>query len=470
MSRPHSLINPFLDTARRLFQKAGIDLAIFYTAGTKLFQAAVQFAVLGALAKNLTPFEQGYYYTFQSVLALQIFFELGMTSVLIQVTSHEAAPLDLIHDHRIPDSSLAAERLSSLFHHLVRWYLTASVLFFCCVFGIGVVFFQRSHGGLQIQQWIGPWLLSTLLTAVFMIFQATIAFTEGLGRISAAAKVRAFQGITTVITLFFAMHFGVGLYSPGIALLLGISIGAFFLLKGNKATLLAVWRKHNALLKINWTKDLWGFQWRMALSWVSGYLIFQFSTPVVFKLLGSVEAGKYGITQQVVNGISALSMSWATTRQARWGRWIAINDRHSLDQDFNNTLKRTVAVNVFLACVFLTIMAVGKTFIPDYIHRFAPMSVTLTLLSCGALNQIIFTQATYLRAHKQEPFLWVSILGAFIVGIGSFIFAHIGIQAVALVYLISTLVIGLGVGTYIFISKKNEWRRTPLCLDENKPC
>jgi len=297
-----------------------------------------------------------------------------------------------------------------------------------------------------------------------------VAFSEGIGRISIAAKVRAFQGISTVLTLFAAMSLGLGLYSPGTALFIGLLAGGISLWKANKQALLRIWALFDPTLKIQWTKDLWGFQWRMALSWVSGYLIFQFSTPVVFKLLGSVEAGKYGITQQVVNGISALSMAWATTRQARWCRWIAMNDRASLDTDFNATLKRTVVVNVSFAAIFVGIMEIGKQFHPAYSERFAPLAVTLILLGCGAANQIIFTQATYLRAHKQEPFLWISIAGAVLVGIGTFLFAHMGIFAVATVYMSSTLVIGLGAGSCIFVSKKRKWQRAHDLTKENAPC
>lgn len=457
MNRQALEAHPLIQPVMRIFRKVGIDLAVFYTAGTKLFQAAVQFAVLGALAKNLSPFEQGYYYTFQSVLALQIFFELGMTSVLIQVTSHEAATLDLARSHELQDSSTASERLSSLLHHLIRWYLVASTLFFVSVFVIGLFFFYRSNGGLLPRQWVGAWLLSTFMTAISMTFQAIIAFTEGIGRINAAAKVRAALGISTVLTLFASMSIGGGLYSPGLSLLVGISVGALFLLNGNRAILISIWWKHNPSLIINWTKSLWGFQWRMALSWISGYLIFQFSTPVVFKLLGSVEAGKYGITQQVANGISALSMAWATTRQARWGRWIAINDRASLDADFKATLKRTVGVNIALSAVFLGFMVVGSAFLPEYLGRFAPIEVAITFLACGVLNQVVFTEAIYLRAHKTEPFLITSVSGAIAMGVGSLFVARHGIFPISLLYLSVTIFIGLLWGTKIFFSEKRKW-------------
>lgn len=444
---------------RAILSRFGINKAVSYTAGAKLFQAGVQFAVMAAMARNLSASEQGYFYTFQSLLALQIFFELGMTSVLIQVTSHEAATLDTSAGANLPASSPAVDRLSNLLRYLLSWYARASLLFFACVFTAGVIFFHRSQGGLDIREWIGPWLLSTSVTAVSMGFQAVIAFTEGVGRISPAAKVRAVLGITTVTTLLLGMLLGADLYAPGLSLLVGIAAGAAVLFKENGAFLREIWNRHVPSLKIAWTKELWGFQWRMALSWVSGYLIFQFSTPVVFKLLGSVEAGKYGIVQQVSNGISALSMAWATTRQAQWGRWIANGDRNALDRDFTATLKRTTGVNGLLACVFLALMLAGGVWLPQYVQRFASLDVVVVLMLCGLLNQVVFTEAMYLRAHKTEPFLVTSLASASIMGAGSLVVARHGILAVSLLYLGTTIVIGLVWGTKIFVREKHKWER-----------
>jgi hypothetical protein len=37
----------------------------------------------------LTAVEQGFYYTFGSVLALQVFVKLGLVTVIVQMASHE---------------------------------------------------------------------------------------------------------------------------------------------------------------------------------------------------------------------------------------------------------------------------------------------------------------------------------------------------------------------------------------------
>ena len=45
------------------------------------------------IARFLSPDEQGYYFTFGSLIALRIVFELGFSSVILQMTSHERTSL-----------------------------------------------------------------------------------------------------------------------------------------------------------------------------------------------------------------------------------------------------------------------------------------------------------------------------------------------------------------------------------------
>src|SRR5665647_910123 len=78
---------------KKYLRLLGVDQAIAYTLlgrGWGLFSGLV---MLLLVVRYLTPDEQGYYYTFASILALQIFFELGMSYVVMQSASHERAYL-----------------------------------------------------------------------------------------------------------------------------------------------------------------------------------------------------------------------------------------------------------------------------------------------------------------------------------------------------------------------------------------
>ena len=44
---------------------------------------------LAAIVGRLSAAEQGYYYTFNSLLALQVFVDLGLTTVIVQFAGHK---------------------------------------------------------------------------------------------------------------------------------------------------------------------------------------------------------------------------------------------------------------------------------------------------------------------------------------------------------------------------------------------
>lgn len=86
-----------------------------------------------------------------------------------------------------------------------------------------------------------------------------------------------------------------------------------------------------------------------------------------------------------------------------------------------------------------------------------PLSITL-LLGNAVVSCIILNQAIYLRAHKQEPFLWLSLVGA--VQVASIMFflgrpyASFGIAAGVF---LAGIFISLPIATFIFYKKRREW-------------
>lgn len=76
-----------------LKDKLGVDKAIFYTLVGRSLGIPVSVLTIFFIARYLSPEEQGYYYTFGSIVALQVFFELGLTGIITQFVAHEASHL-----------------------------------------------------------------------------------------------------------------------------------------------------------------------------------------------------------------------------------------------------------------------------------------------------------------------------------------------------------------------------------------
>jgi len=91
----------------------GLDRAVGFTVLARFWSSAAGLVTVALIARFLSPAEQGYYYTFGSLVALQIVFELGFSFVILQLASHERAPLFISDDGEISGDPVAHARLAS---------------------------------------------------------------------------------------------------------------------------------------------------------------------------------------------------------------------------------------------------------------------------------------------------------------------------------------------------------------------
>lgn len=107
--------------------KLGIVKAIAFTILARGWASLAGLVTVVLIARFLSPAEQGYYYTFGSLVALQIVFELGFSFVILQMASHERAHLTFSSGGFISGDDVAHARLASVFQKTVHWYTTAAV-------------------------------------------------------------------------------------------------------------------------------------------------------------------------------------------------------------------------------------------------------------------------------------------------------------------------------------------------------
>jgi hypothetical protein len=145
------------------------------------------------------------------------------------------------------------------------------------------------------------------------------------------------------------------------------------------------------------------------------------------------------------------------TKAAPFGSLIARKEYVQLDSLFFRTLKQSFSV-----CAAGSLVAWCGAIYLNWAHlRIAnrildPTSLGILLLST-MLNNIVFAQALYLRAHKQEKFLVNSVLGAVLVGCSTY---FIGRVYGALGMVTGTLLVGLLITpacTYTFFKYRRLW-------------
>ena len=196
----------------------------------------------------------------------------------------------------------------------------------------------------------------------------------------------------------------------------------------------------------------------MASSWAGGYFPFQLFTPVLFAHAGAVEAGRMGMSLNIAGALSTIAIAWMNTKAAPFGQMIARKQFLALDRSFRRALAQSTTIHILGASVvFVTALVLAAHHAPFAARLLAPLPFAM-LLAGSIGNNVVSSEAMYLRAHKQEKFMINSIVGAlYTVPMVWLLGARLGSVGIAGGYLAGTLVIGLGFGTYTFLKYRRQW-------------
>lgn len=393
----------------------------------------------------LTPDEQGYYYTFANLIALQIFFELGLNQVVLQLVSHDYAVLKQeCGETEAPLQGIAERRISSLIVLLRRWYAVAAVLFVLLVGAGGTVFFLQ-NGRLAWPIWLGPWLTLTAATAVNLYYSAQLTVVEGMGRLAGVAKMRTAQSMIGLPAAVIVLIAGEGLWAAVMVPTVAAIFTAYWIHEQPefKRSFAQVSSFSDAKKMVDWRKDIFPMQWRIALSWMSGYFIFQLFTPLTFAHHGAVVAGQLGIALAVFSALNSLSLSWIYAKAPMFGQLIADRQRDRLDALFRHVMVRSLAFFA-LASGGVAIVYFGASSLElPILRRFTSPDVAVCLAMASAGNVFVFGAATYMRAHKEEPMLMVSAVSSLLIAVSAFAVVPFGVRYMVLAYAVVTLLVTL---------------------------
>jgi hypothetical protein len=148
------------------------------------------------------------------------------------------------------------------------------------------------------------------------------------------------------------------------------------------------------------------------------------------------------------------------TKLPAFGMMIASRRFRELDDLFARVAWRTVGV---MACggvgLWLTVGALRAAGHPLGDRFLDPLPLAILVVT-SIINQVVFAQAAYLRAHKEEPFLIPSVVHAVLIGPSTYLLGQaFGATGMLTAYLAVCTVFGLGWGSLIFRQKRLLWHR-----------
>lgn len=447
---------------KSLAKKIGMDGAIAYSSGSKVIGGAAGVLSIFFISTFLSGVEQGFYYTFGSILALQVFFELGLTGIMTQYVAHEASHLRLNEIYEYEGELYYLSRLSSLVHFCVKWYSLLGVIVLTFLVVVGFTFFANYSDNTEEVIWKTPWILICIGTAVKLFQSPLTSIITGLGFVKEMSEIGFWQQVIIPAFTWIGLACGLKLYVVGIGYLLSVIVWVFYVYNKRLYNVLYNLWKTKITERVSYIKEIFPYQWKIALSWVSGYFIFQLFNPILFAIEGAVVAGQMGMTLQVLNAIQSFSLSWLNTKIPLYSKLIALKDYFSLDKLFNITLKQMTSICLALLvitvlCIMLlqvTQLQLGGNILAE---RFLPTIPLLLLVIPVYLQQFTNSWATYLRCHKKEPFLVVSVCSGIAHGLAILILGnYFGLYGMTIGYCVISIIL-FPWGYIIYLKKKREW-------------
>jgi O-antigen/teichoic acid export membrane protein len=440
-----------------LRDKLGIDKAIGFTILARGWASVAGLFTVALISRFLSPAEQGYYYTFGSLIALQIVFELGFSMVIMQMASHERAHLTFSVGGFITGDAVAHARLASVLQKTVRWYTSAAVIMAAFLLTAGSHFFSaHQHPGDNVS-WHFAWYAAALAATLTFQLDPILSFMEGCGFVPNIARLRFAQAVTgsTLAWMVLALHHG--LFAPAMVIAGNAGVAAVWLTR-QRHLLMPLLRHEAGEHRIHWTKEVWPFQWRIAVSWLSGYFIFQLYNPVLFAFHGAVVAGQMGMSLSLANALQSVAIPWINTKAAPFGAMIARKEYVQLDRIFFQAVRQAFIVCVMgVLALWLGVVYLNWAHLP-FAHRILDPTTLGILLLTAPINVIVFAEATYLRAHKQEKFLINSVLGAVLIGSSTYLLGKTyGAFGVVIGSVLVGLFMILPLGTYTFQKYRRLW-------------
>lgn len=433
--------------------KANVGKDVVFTLITNLWRIISGPVTMVFIPLFLTPQVQGFWYTFVSLAALSVFADLGFTTIVSQFSAHEYAYLSFNNEAGIlQGSELHIKRLGSLLRFVIKWALAVSVVGFPVILLVGFYMFRENAYHVN---WIFPWCIYVLSSGLTFTAGVVLSFLEGCNQIAAIQKNRFLSTVTiTVLTLTF-LYFGFNLYALAVTAVIGalVNIGLLYL-RFRRLIKQVVLESRGYI--VDWKSEFFKLLWRYAISWGSGYLIFQIYTPLMFRFHGAVEAGKVGISMTLASATFAIANVWVYVATPKMNMFASRRDWAGMDKLLLKSLGLALCTFLLGSSIILSAIAFYADSI-TFLKRFLGL-IPMAMLLCAWLFQMIINAlAVYLRAHKKEPFVLISVVKAVYIGVSTVLIIKFMPPQYLFLGFFTAVMWVLPWSVRLFIRKKKEW-------------
>lgn len=398
----------------------------------------------------LTSSEQGLWFSMLSLGGFVFVADLGFTNILSQYISHDSKSVykntGALSKVIITESS-GRVIVSSFLVYMFVVLFVAIILFFW-----GSVYFFKSNE-------LTLWASYLALNVVYLFISLAHSVILGLNRVTLVNKEKLVGHFSIAVTTAVSLFMNLGLWSLVIGLFAGCTMLVVTHYRLHNYFWFHLFQKSWHQRNISSLKPLGGLQGRFAISWICGYFIFQLYVPYIYKNYSPELAGKIGLAIAVFTSITQLCSSFVVAHLPKIGNLVGEGNESEALLLFIKGFKRRVISQVIITTLIFSLYYFLKFFsLFEFLFLKLPtidilLSLSLVFLCSGMISNF----AGYIRAHREECFVWHAIINALLIILSLLIFKDVYLLfiSISIIYLL----ILFPYGVHIFHTKLKIYQR-----------
>lgn len=379
----------------------------------RALQAGVGALSLIFCLKYLPPADFGTYQSMVNFASLSNIIDLGMLLVLSQLVAGRIS---------IADSAVIPSDLSDKLGELAPALPLIRTAFLWCIIAgcllltlipFGIFFFDKDGQSLS-GAWVGPWVLLIAVTALQIPLSCLMSGLEGASELNKVYMTRLLGLSLGGITTWACLIMGGGMWAAAMMPLLLLLSQLLFLWRSFPAYCSGVFKSSYLPFRV-WREGVWPFQWRSAMSWLSGYGQMFIHVPVVYHYCGAADAGRLGATITLVNTVSVLALAIPTSQTPQLIRHATMGQRESLAHLYRKVFRQSVSLYLIGGALLAGLVWCLQA--TPWHERLLPLDQLMVLLFGVGFYHVACVLGVYVRVHLQDPMAKLVLLVAFMTAV-----------------------------------------------------
>lgn len=380
------------------------------------------------IATKLSLATQAIYYTFLSISAIQWVFELGVSTALV----HHLSTLD---------------KNSTKFKNIVQLGGVFYTVISLALFGIMFFYAQWVFTNTNSDEWQSAWLFYSIFICLNIANNFILIVEEGKMNPTKVYFTQLISSLAYSLTLLLSLFVGAQLYSLGIAQVF-LLLSTMYLMKKEYLSLITTCLKFSKHAIYHSAKEVFNFQYKLSLVWITGYLYWNFYTIYFYKYVNADFAGKYGATNAVIGAISLAMLAFLQTKRSLLSNLVS-------DAKIQNTFPILRESFIYSIIGYVVLSGLFIFFLFTLFHFLTPRFLDLFyIISIIILRLVIMLHEfilIYLRTFKDEPLYKWSIFNYLLTPFLVIAIYHLNLERYIFLIIATTQVIFLL--KYIQLSK-----------------